>query len=60
MSQNGRVIEPIKMVKPDMSKRGAKDHVVFYSVSFSYAKLDLDEKATILIVKDFGDEKHCG
>ena len=58
LSQGGRIIEPIKMIKPDMSKKGAKDHVVFYSVSFPYAKLNLEERATILILKDFGDEKH--
>jgi hypothetical protein len=58
LSQSGRIIEPIKMVKPDMSKKSANDHVVFYSASFPYAKLNLEEKATILILKDFGDEKH--
>ena len=58
LSQRGRIIEPVKMVKPNMSRKGAKDHVVFYSVSFPYAKLDLEEKTTILILKDFGDEKH--
>jgi len=58
LSQGGRIIEPIKMVKPDMSKKGAKDHVVFYSASFPYAKLDLEENATILILRDFGDDKY--
>lgn len=58
LNQNGRVIEPVKMVRPDMDKKGIKDHVAFYSVSFPYAKLNLEGKATILIVKDFGDEKY--
>jgi len=58
LSQGGRIIEPVKMVRPDMEKKGAKDHVAFYSVSFPYEKLDLEGKATVIIVKDFGDEKH--
>ena len=58
LSQGGRTIEPVKMVRPNMDRKGVKDHVVFYSVSFLYAKLDLEERATIIILKDFGDEKH--
>ena len=58
LSQNGRLIEPVNMVRPNMNRKGVQDHVVFYSVSFPYAKLDLEGKATILILKDFGDEKH--
>jgi hypothetical protein len=56
--QGGRIIEPVKMVRPNKDRKGAKDHVIFYSVSFPYAKLDLEKRATILILKDFGDEKH--
>jgi len=58
LSQNGRLIEPVNMVRPNRDRKGAKDHVIFYSVSFPYAKLDLEEETTILILKDFGDEKH--
>ena len=58
LSQRGRLIEPVKMVRPNMDRKGVKDHVIFYSVSFPYAKLDPEEKTTILILKDFGDEKH--
>ena len=58
LQQRGRLIEPIKMMRPDMSKRGPNDHATFYTVSFPYAKLALDERTTILILKDFGDEKH--
>ncbi len=58
LSQNGRLIEPVKMARPNTDRKGAKDHVVFYSVSFPYAKLNLEGKTTILILKDFGDEKH--
>ncbi len=58
LSQGGRVIESVRMVRPDMSKERANGHAAFYSVSFPYAKLDLDERATILVLKDFGDEKY--
>mgnify|MGYP003966125173 FL=1 len=58
LSQNGRLIEPVNMVRPNRDRKGAKDHAIFYSVSFPYAKLDLEEETTILILKDFGDEKH--
>ncbi len=58
LSQNGRTIEPVKMVRPNKDKKGAEDHAHFYSISFPYAKLELEEKATILILKDFGDEKY--
>ena len=58
LRQRGRLIEPVKMLRPDMSKRGADNHITFYLVSFPYSKLDLDERATILIQKDFGDEEH--
>lgn len=58
LSQGGRVIEPVKMVRPDKDRKGANGHAAFYSVSFPYAKLNLDAKATILILKDFGDEEH--
>jgi hypothetical protein len=58
LSQGGRLIEPVKMVRPNMDKKDANGHVAFYSVSFPYAKLNLEERATILILKDFGDETH--
>ncbi|MHC4308035.1 MAG: hypothetical protein ACYSR7_05370, partial [Planctomycetota bacterium] len=41
LSQNGRLIEPVKMARPNTDKKGVKDHVAFYSVSFPYAKLNL-------------------
>jgi hypothetical protein len=58
LSQGGRLIEPVKMLRPDMSKESANGHAAFYSVSFPYAKLDLEKMTTILILKDFGDEKY--
>jgi len=58
LSQNGRLIEPVNMARPNTDRNGVKDHVIFYSVSFPYAKLNLEGKTTILILKDFGDEKY--
>ena len=58
LSQGGRLIESVRMMRPDLSKESANGHAAFYSVSFPYAKLDLEEKTTILVLKDFGDEKY--
>ncbi|MCR4290959.1 MAG: hypothetical protein NUV86_11950 [Candidatus Scalindua sp.] len=58
LSQGDRLIEPVKMLRPDMSKEDANGHAAFYSASFPYAKLDLGKMTTILILKDFGDEKY--
>ena len=56
--QGGRLIEPIKMVKPDMRKRGAKEHAPLFLAIFPYSKLDLNAKTTILVIKDFGEDRH--
>ncbi len=58
LSQGGRVIDSVRMLRPDMSKERANGHAAFYSVSFPYAKLDLEKQTTILVLKDFGDEKY--
>lgn len=58
LSQGGREIESVRMLRPDMSKHDVKGHAAFYSVSFPYAKLDLEKRTTILVLKDFGDEKY--
>jgi hypothetical protein len=58
LNQGSRVIESVRMLRPDMSKESANGHAAFYSVSFPYAKLDLEERTTILVLKDFGDEKY--
>ncbi len=58
LSQGGRLVESVRMLRPDTSKARANGHAAFYSVSFPYAKLDLEERATILVLKDFGDEKY--
>jgi len=58
LSQGGRVIESVRMLRPDMSKKSENGHAAFYSVSFPYAKLDLEKRTTILVLKDFGDEKY--
>ena len=58
LSQGGRLIESVRMLRPDMSKHDVKGHAAFYSVSFPYSKLDLEKRTTILVLKDFGDEKY--
>ncbi len=58
LMQGGRLIEPVKMVKPDMRKRGAKEHAPLFLAIFPYSKLDLKAKTTILVIKDFGEDRH--
>ena len=58
LSQGDRVIESVRMLRPDLSRESANGHAAFYSVSFPYAKLDLEKRTTILVLKDFGDEKY--
>jgi hypothetical protein len=58
LMQGGRLIEPIKMVKPDMRTRGAKEHAPLFLAIFPYSKLDLNAKTTILVIKDFGEDRH--
>ena len=58
LSQGGRIIESVKMLRPDLSKKSANGHAAFYSVSFPYSKLDLEKMTTIMILKDFGDETY--
>ncbi len=58
LMQGGRLIEPIKMVKPDMRKRAAKEHAPLFLAIFPYSKLNLHAKTTILVIKDFGEDRH--
>ncbi len=58
LMQGGRLIEPVKMVKPDMRKRSVKEHAPLFLAIFPYSKLDLNAKTTILVIKDFGDDRH--
>ncbi|OHB90039.1 MAG: hypothetical protein A3D13_00115 [Planctomycetes bacterium RIFCSPHIGHO2_02_FULL_40_12] len=58
LGQGGRLIEPTKMIKPEMGGKDPKEHAVFIMAGFPYSKLDLDAKATIMVIKDFGEEKY--
>jgi hypothetical protein len=58
LGQGGRLIEPTKMIKPEMGEKGSKEHAAFIMVSFPYSKLDLDAKAMIMVIKDFGEEEY--
>ena len=58
LMQGGRLIEPVKMVKPDMSKNGAREHAPLFLAVFPYSKIDLKAKTTILVIKDFGEDRH--
>ncbi len=56
--QDGRSIEPLKLVKPDMRIRDTKEHAPLFLAFFPYSKLDLNAKTTILVIKDFGQDRH--
>jgi len=58
LMQDGRLIEPIKLVKPDMHKRDTKKHAPLFLAIFPYSKLNLNAKTTILVIKDFGEDRH--
>lgn len=58
LRQGARLIEPAKMVRPGTGNKGPKEHAVFYSVSFPYSQLDLGAKTTIIVIKDFGEDKY--
>ncbi len=58
LMQDGRLVEPIKFVKPSMHKRKAAEHVPLYLAVFLYSKLNLKAKTTILVIKDFGEDRH--
>lgn len=57
LRQGEVLIEPASMKRPEMGG-DPKEHAVFFMVSFPYSKLDLDAKATIMVIKDFGEEKY--
>ncbi|MEK6767186.1 MAG: hypothetical protein AABY49_13305 [Planctomycetota bacterium] len=58
LRQGEVLIEPASMKRPEMGGKDPKEHAVFFMVSFPYSKLDLDAKATIMVIKDFGEEKY--
>lgn len=58
LRQGGALIEPANMRRPDMRGKDPKEHAAFYVVSFPYSRLDLNAKTTIIVVKDFGEDKY--
>ena len=58
LRQGGVLIEPEKMRRPERGGRDPKEHASFFIATFSYSKLDLNARTTIVIIKDFGEEKY--
>lgn len=58
LKQKMRLIEPKKMIKPEMGNKDPEEHAVFIAASFPYSQLDLNAKTTIMVVKDFGTDKY--
>ncbi len=57
LRQGGALIEPAKMRRPEMRDKKPKEHA-FFIASFPYSKLDLNARSTIVVIKDFGEEKY--
>ncbi len=57
LRQGGTLIEPAKMRRPEMRDKEPKEHA-FFIASFPYSKLDLNARSTIVVIKDFGEEKY--
>ena len=58
LRQGGTLIEPANMRRPDLRGKDPKEHAAFFLASFPYSKLDLNAKTTIVVIKDFGEEKY--
>lgn len=58
LEQGVNIIEPRKMVKPDLRDTGPEKHAVFIVASFPFSKLDPNAKTFIVVIKDFGTDKY--
>ncbi len=58
LRQGGTLIEPAKMRRPEMGGKDPKEHAVFFVASFPYSRLDLNARTTIVVIKDFGEDKY--
>ncbi len=58
LQQSGSLIEPANMRRPDLRGKDPKEHAAFYLASFPYSKLDPNAKTTIIVIKDFGEERY--
>ncbi|MGR3292691.1 MAG: hypothetical protein ACUZ9M_01585, partial [Candidatus Scalindua sp.] len=58
LRQGGVVIEPENMRRPEMGGKDPKNHASFFIATFPYSKLDLYARTTIVVIKEFGEEKY--
>jgi hypothetical protein len=58
LQQGGAVIEPANMRRPDLRGKDPKEHAAFFIATFPYSTLDPNAKTTIIVIKDFGEEKY--
>jgi len=58
LRQGGTLIEPAKMRRPETGGKDPNEHAAFFIVSFPYSTLDLNARTTIIVIKDFGEEKY--
>jgi hypothetical protein len=58
LQQGGTLIEPANMRRPDLQGKDPKEHAAFFIASFPYSRLDLNARTTVVVIKDFGEEKY--
>jgi hypothetical protein len=58
LQQGVTLIEPANMRRPDLRGKDPNEHAAFFLASFPYSTLDPNAKTTIIIIKDFGEEKY--
>ncbi len=58
LRQGGTLIEPAKMRRPETGGKDPKEHAAFFLASFPYSKLDLNAKTTIVVIRDFGEDRY--
>lgn len=58
LQQGGAVIEPANMRRPDLRGKDPREHAAFFIATFPYSTLDPNAKTTIIVIKDFGEEKY--
>jgi len=46
------------MRRPETGGKDPKKHVAFFIASFPYSTLDPNARTTIVVIKDFGEEKY--
>jgi len=58
LRQGGTLIEPANMRRPDLSGKDPREHAAFFVASFPYSVLDPNARTTIVVIRDFGEDRY--